>query len=531
MSLPSMLKQILRVGLLLSLHLLYGQTDYIAGQLIDAETLDPIPFASVRIKNKAIGLISNIDGGFRIPISFKSVGDTLEISSLGYKTKEAFLSKFSINQINTIFLYENIENLKEVVVTATQKPKRLNAKEIVALAIKKIDQNYPSKAFSYLGYYRDYQLREHNYLNLNEAVLAIFDPGFGLQDLKNTQIRIYEYLENPDFPRDSMAAQTYDYANRKKVIPKATISGRIGNEFVRLRLHDAIRNNKIYTYSFIDRLETDLIKNHKLKLTADAYFDEIALYTIKITKSLDNIKVIGKIYINQTTLGIHKLEYAVYEKEPPKHRKDPFWNVGIETMDDGILGKLLYNIKVEYRSHKDKLYLNYISFNNAFDILLPPKFAPIAAKIDSDRKRFELVLNNQPSVKEGLKTKNYQLYYQENKVTIENVEIKKNSVFLYPKRPEVVFNPEIIQYLKTKTNKGVAIEIKDVRDIDGNMVNESDAIHYQQFREFFTQQLLLDQKPPSDDLYMLKTIPINKNQPLGPSSDSSDYWMNTPLKK
>ena len=46
MSLPSMLKQILCVGLLLSLHLLYGQTDYIAGRLIDPETLDPPPTSS-----------------------------------------------------------------------------------------------------------------------------------------------------------------------------------------------------------------------------------------------------------------------------------------------------------------------------------------------------------------------------------------------------------------------------------------------------------------------------------------------------
>lgn len=46
MSLSGMLKQILLVGLLLSFHFLYGQTDYAAGRLIDAETLDPIPTSS-----------------------------------------------------------------------------------------------------------------------------------------------------------------------------------------------------------------------------------------------------------------------------------------------------------------------------------------------------------------------------------------------------------------------------------------------------------------------------------------------------
>jgi len=60
------------------------QESFVAGKLLDLKTKEPIPFATIRIKNKSKGVISNFDGGFKIPIEFQKIGDTLEISSLGY---------------------------------------------------------------------------------------------------------------------------------------------------------------------------------------------------------------------------------------------------------------------------------------------------------------------------------------------------------------------------------------------------------------------------------------------------------------
>ncbi len=506
------------------------QREFVNGRLTDKKTQDAIPFASIRIKNKSIGLISNFDGGFKIPLDYKKVGDTLVISCLGYKSKEIVLSDLLTNQINTISLVEDVEALKEVVVTTSKKPKKLNANEIVRLAISKITDNFPTEPFSYVGYYRDYQLKDGTYINLNEAILAIFDQGFNTEDLKGTQIRIYQYQENESFTRDSVASQTYNYTDRLKIIPNATISGRIGNEYTRLRLHDAIRNYNIYVYSFVDRLDLDFINNHNLRLEADTFLDGIPFYKIKISKVYENVEVMGKIYINKTNFSIHKLKYTVYEKKPSKYRKEPFSHTGILKLENGKLGKLLYDIDVEYQSYKDKMYLNYISFSNAFDILLPPKFTPLAAEIDNDKRRFELILNNPPLEKDALNTKNYNLYYQERKLSIDKVEINKNRVFLYPKNAKVVFDQKLIQYFKSRNSKGVAIEIKNVRDVYGNVVNESEAIHYNQFREFFVQQLSMKTNKPMDNLYMIKTYPINDNQPIDTVSNLSDYWMNTPLK-
>lgn len=506
------------------------QAEFVDGKLVNSKTQEPIPYASIRIKNADIGVISNFDGGFKIPLNFIKIEDTLEISSIGYKTKIALLSSFQQNQTNTILLTEHIEALNEVVVVTSKKRKRLKAKEIVRLAIKRIDENFPTKSFSYVGYYRDYQLKDTRYLNLNEAVLAVFDEGFGTEDLKDTQIRIYNYLENSNFLRDSIAAQNYDYSKRRKIVPKATMSGRIGNEYTRLRLHDALRNYNINTYSFVGRLDRDFIKNHKLRLLEDTFVNETPLYRIKISKVLDNIEVTGKIYIGKENFAIHKLEYAVYEKGAPKYQKGPFLNIGVKTMENGKRGKLLYAIKAEYRSWNDKMYLNYISFNNAFNILLPPKFIPLAAEIDSQNKRFKLIMNNPPLEKDAVMLKNYNLYYQKQKLTIKNIKIKKNTIYLYPNNEKVVFDPKLVQYYESRNLTGVAIEIKNVKDIYGNVVHESEAIHYNQFREFFTQKIFSETKKPADTLYMKKTVPLTQNQPIVSPSSFSDYWMNTPLK-
>ncbi|MET6991647.1 hypothetical protein [Sediminicola arcticus] len=45
------------------------EKDFINGKLIDSETKEPVVFATIRIKDLARGVISNADGGFKVPYS------------------------------------------------------------------------------------------------------------------------------------------------------------------------------------------------------------------------------------------------------------------------------------------------------------------------------------------------------------------------------------------------------------------------------------------------------------------------------
>ena len=43
------------------------ENGFITGKIIDSIDKTAIPFTTIQIKNKAKGLISNMDGGFKIP--------------------------------------------------------------------------------------------------------------------------------------------------------------------------------------------------------------------------------------------------------------------------------------------------------------------------------------------------------------------------------------------------------------------------------------------------------------------------------
>ncbi|WP_297694953.1 carboxypeptidase-like regulatory domain-containing protein, partial [uncultured Eudoraea sp.] len=206
------------------------QSEFLYGKVIDAKTKEPIPFATIRILNKAVGVISNDDGGFVIPLKFKEIGEILEISSMGFGAQKIFISALASDQINLIMLLPKAIELQEVTVAA-KKRRKLTAFEIVKKSIAAIPGNYPMKSFSTVGYYREYQKKGNRYINLNEAILGVFDEGFNTSDNEFTAVRIYDYRENRDFERDTIALEPYNYINGIKVIDKAFLWNYGGNEF------------------------------------------------------------------------------------------------------------------------------------------------------------------------------------------------------------------------------------------------------------------------------------------------------------
>ncbi|SEK36943.1 CarboxypepD_reg-like domain-containing protein [Aquimarina amphilecti] len=508
---------------------IFGQDDtFIEGKLIDAKKQTPISFATVIIKNKKRGLISNADGGFRIPYTFKKNTDTLIISSIGYLSKEILLSNLKEDKVNLIKLIEKIELLDEVKIVAAKTKRRKSARKIIRTALDRIPENYPFTPFSYVGYYRDYQIKDGDYLNMNEAILKVFDKGFGSEDLKTTETSLYSYKNNIDFPKDTIASRPYDYINRSKIISKATLDGQGGNEYTILRLHDAIRNHNINAYDFVNRLNKDLIRSHRFKLLPETSINGVSLYAIKILKNKENIKVEGRIYISKGDFKIYKMEYAVYDREKSSISGEQSDNIEILKKNQG---KLLFEIIVEYRANNNLMYPNYISFNNTFEVLQPPKFKPIAAKINHEKKRFELIFNNTPFLKDAVKKSNYRLWYKEIKLRIDSIAVKKKAVHLYPEDKKAFFLPKMIQSFNKSSSKGVSIEVKNVKDIYGNIVYEQESVSYNQFREFFVQELNNVSTKSENTSFMIKTKPISKNyQPITTPENVSEYWMNTPLK-
>ncbi|WP_273566183.1 carboxypeptidase-like regulatory domain-containing protein [Maribacter halichondriae] len=374
------------------IRLLAQENEYLYGRVLEEETGAPVVFASVQIKGRTKGVITNQDGGFRLPFALLSSGESIDISSMGYEKKTVAIKDLSLDETNIIYLSTGVFSLTETVVTAKRKG-RLTAKRIVSNAIENIPNNYPSGNFTLKGYYRDYQLDSLAYVNLNEALLEVFDSGFDEIDSTSTKTRLYEYLQNESFRRDTIADNPYNYKEHLKTIDNAYLNAYGGNEFAILRIHDAIRNYRINSYDFVNTMkEGDILKNHSFKRLPDTYLEDEPLYTIQLKKEHPKYSVRGILYISQNDFAIHKLEYAVYDE---KKR-----NTDEKLRDQGIKGELIFEVSTEYKRLADyKMYLNYISLHNTFQLTIPPKFIIKETLVSAPTNTFIITLNNKLATK------------------------------------------------------------------------------------------------------------------------------------
>ncbi len=522
-------------------HNSFGQElAYIYGKVVDSKQEAPLSYASIIQKGKSVGVISNSNGSFKVPAYYAVADVVLEISFIGYYTKEIRVKDLDRNNLNIIKLTEKTESLDEIVI---RKKDPLSAKQIVELAIKNIKNNYPQDQFSYVGYYRDYQKnKERNYLNLNEAILQVTDQGFHYEDYVSTKTNILKYTKNDEFPTDSLASQLYDYQNKTKVNNNAILNnvGEQGNEFTLLRFHDAVRNHKVNTYDYVNSLEKDFVPNHNFELVRETSVNDVKLYQIKFNRNMGKVLAEGEIFISKVDYKIYKLSYSVYKM---KIRKNDL-NKSLHTGKAKIIQKkeeLIYNITLEYNDYQDMMYPKYISFNNPFNILHPPKFFPTETKFVHDDQEtvgevaiwIEMLFNNKISEVGIQKKKNYSLTYKDKKLRIDSIQLgpKKQKLLFYLVEKDILFYRDAWLRGTKLSSKDFVFNVKNIQDVDGNVVLEKEVSSYNQFREFFIQELNFGKDISKDTIYMNKNRPIADNQPINDSKKLSKYWMNTPLKE
>ncbi|MFS4493846.1 carboxypeptidase-like regulatory domain-containing protein [Maribacter sp. 2308TA10-17] len=513
---------------------LSGQSDeFIRGFVIDKKNNEPVVFATIQIKNRAVGVISNQDGSFRFPKKLDRLGDSLLISCLGYQNKAVSIDELSLITTNRILLAPSLLELNEAVVLG-KRNREPSPRQIIRRAIKYIPDNYPLQPFATVGYYRDYQLKNNEYTNLNEAIVKVFDQGFENNDLASTKVKLYDYVRNTDFPRDSIASKPYDYANRSKIIQNAYLDSFGGNEFSILRMHDAIRNFSVKTFSFVNRFNKDLLKNHSFSKERDVSFNGEQMFVLNLEKGRLRIPAFtgevlnsafsakGKIYISQTNYAIHKFMYELYDHN--SDRKGKYLKKG----------KLVFEVSVEYRAEDDKMFPNYISFHNIFQVRIA-KLKVESIDFDLESKRFVIKFNKPPTFLSAKEKGNYLMEYKGKKVKIKELRPVGNEVYLYPNSISFkTINEELTEIYQENGQLPYGLihfSFVDIADEMGNVINQFEYKNVNQFREFFVQRVQSNSKSPRDSLYLNKTRPIFKNQPVVKPKNLDEFWMNTPLKK
>lgn len=295
-----------------------AQKILVSGKVLDKETKEPLTFASIGIKGKSVGTITNLQGEFDFHIPIELRNDFLVINMLGYKTFEAPV--WTLLDINPLII--EIEKstllLNEVIISDS-----LTGGDILQIALSRIEENYPMTPYLMYGFYRDLKKVGGTYISLLEAAVKIYDDN-------------YEEPRNKNKLRERVALQ--------EVRRSLGYGSRFTNYFDQenllevLLLHNSVRYRHFpYEQSFFDGIA-------RLK---DTYYDGQEIFILSHQGDY------------QLTVYVEKSSYAIIHIEYEEKGEDKL------SKKRGLESKLVNTKRVnDFKKYDGKYYINYISVDS-----------------------------------------------------------------------------------------------------------------------------------------------------------------------
>ena len=204
---------------LLTASVSFGQYT-LKGKVTDAETGDPIAFASVFLKGKTSGTTTDFEGNYLLKVS--SIGDSLSVSYLGYTTQTKVLEKTSEQMLN-FQLWPVAFELGTFVFEAGENP----AFEVIRQAVAKRDTYdkrklgaYQTKNYTKIELDIDNLSEEFNQRKSVRSVTAVLDSIRQLTNEEGEKILPVFFSET---------VSSFYYRNnpelKKEVIEKTKVTG------------------------------------------------------------------------------------------------------------------------------------------------------------------------------------------------------------------------------------------------------------------------------------------------------------------
>jgi hypothetical protein len=177
---------------------IYSQDRSVAsGVITDSENNEPLPFASIRLKNYPIGTISNENGEFDFYIPKSKRNDTISISFIGFNPYEIAVT--DIPDKMDIKLNHSVNLLDEVILS------RFSPLDYIKKALENLDENYPQNSYQTIAYYREKFIENGNVINKEEGIFKTYYPDQSDSVKNQHQLLLYKPAPDPQqfqFMRD-----------------------------------------------------------------------------------------------------------------------------------------------------------------------------------------------------------------------------------------------------------------------------------------------------------------------------------------
>jgi hypothetical protein len=298
----------------------------IRGKVVDAETGEPLVFATVAVKETNVATVTNIDGEFVIKIGETQVSRNLEISYLGFKNKVIPLTELrGDDRRNNIALDPAPIPIKEIIV------RPLDPDAIVRNAISRIGKNYVDEPNLMTAFYRETIRKNRTYVSIGEAVVEIFKSPYN-NDLRFDGARIYKGRKGSDVEKMD------------------TVLFKLQGGPVSVLQLDIVKNTESI-------LTLDAMKYYDYSLAGVVEIDDKPHYVISFKQkpSIDIPLFMGNFYIEVDSYAISEAEfgYNLEDKEavtPIFIRKKP---LGMEVTPE------VATYRTKYREQNGKWYFAY----------------------------------------------------------------------------------------------------------------------------------------------------------------------------
>jgi len=251
------------------------------GKVVDSQSNNALPFATVEALGSNTATVSNIDGEFTIKIERTADVSQLKISYIGFQNKVLDLSNFTSEKTYTVELEQSTIQLKQV----TIRPK--DAMELITDVLSNIRNNYSDQPMMMRGFYRETIQRGRNYVSISEAIIDVYKGGYS-NEYQVDQVKLFKGRKSADVERmDTVLFKVQGG-------PNTTI------------LMDVVKNPYIL-------LSEEYLNIYDFRLTDVITIDDRLHYVISFNQKeyVDDPFYKGRLYIEMDKLAISEAEFEL----------------------------------------------------------------------------------------------------------------------------------------------------------------------------------------------------------------------------
>ena len=292
---------------ILSSFRLFAQNNLLLkGKVIDSETKELLPFASIGVEGTSVGTASNSFGYFEFRLNSDWLDDKknkfIICSFVGYQPFKIKVSEaYQYSQNNQlVFELKPSESLKTVTISSKRIPK---VEKIMKQVIKNLPNNYPQTPYNADFFYREYLKDSTAYVRLVEAALSVYDKRSYVPIIYNYKNKATGRIEIQNLEEDYFAQvkerrASYDYSKSK--INNFFIDVEYGTKYNWIRKQQFIFDKEMY-----EKFDYELI--NLTSLGGKTVYEIAFSYNGTIDRFR---KLKGKLFVNDEDFAVIQLHFS-----------------------------------------------------------------------------------------------------------------------------------------------------------------------------------------------------------------------------